>query len=343
MTEPAGGPRPNGAVTQWLVLDARGLVLATSRQLFELPRSLRRLDRTTDWLLAGPLSRALHTGDPVERVRVTADGERHQIRVEPIVAPDDLVVGAVASVRVGAEMLSTRPAVGGWCWTLQPYRRTRWSPELYSLYGLARDAFRELSVTEWLELVDRSEYPALQELWDRHIERAVNNDLVIHDVRIHRGNDGAARLLRFAGRAEIVDGRPVRFAGFSHDVTDLTPRHDDSPERDFLSRVLSVAPPMFLLDLLHDELVWSSRHLEVHARTSIPDVLQRVHPDDRGRAARELARWRSLGPEETVSTRFRVNIDGASWQPVTVKVTPYFQDSAGRVDTLLIALHEVPE
>lgn len=108
VTEPAGGPRPNGAVTQWLVLDARGLVLATSRQLFELPRSLRRLDRTTDWLLAGPLSRALHTGDPVERVRVTADGERHQIRVEPIVAPDDLVVGAVASVRVGAEMLSTR-------------------------------------------------------------------------------------------------------------------------------------------------------------------------------------------------------------------------------------------
>jgi PAS domain-containing protein len=323
---------------RWFVLDDRMHVLAYGNHQYPTPRSLRRIaDPLSVGLLQKPLSRVLKSKSPAREVLLNR-GRRYVASAAPILAPDESVVGMVAAVASDRAPLSQEPPlVGGWEWVIGPPRETHWRPELCRLYGLpGQDEPLALAPQDWLKLVRPTDYPALQEFWDQRVEAGVDDTLQLHSIQIRRRDTGEQRTLRFAGRVRFENGRPVRFTGFSHDVTSLSmAAGTTSPEQAFLSAVLSAAQSVILVvDVRLGVILWSSRNDVLDPGSTA--LLSLVAPEDLRRIETELASWRQLEEGASATTVATVRSGSGEWQQVQVRIAPFVRDVGGQIEQLVL-------
>jgi PAS domain S-box-containing protein len=121
-----------------------------------------------------------------------------------------------ASLRLSEERLqfALRAAqAGGWEWELATDART-WTPEMYDLYGLARD--EEPTEARWLGAIHAEDRELVRATLRRTVETLDTLDLEFRVLR-----DGEVRWVTARGQV-IRDeaGRPLRMVGISFDSTD---------------------------------------------------------------------------------------------------------------------------
>ncbi len=103
--------------------------------------------------------------------------------------------------------------IGIWDWDLRT-NRTRFNDEYYALYGLPSGV--EHGYEEFLTLVHPDDRDHVNHIMEMTL---AGPKLYECEYRALRASDGAERWLAAKGRAEFVDGKPVRVLGIVRDVT----------------------------------------------------------------------------------------------------------------------------
>jgi PAS domain S-box-containing protein len=159
--------------------------------------SIRRIDSSVELGVD-------ETGRAVEIVGVVRDVTEERAAVDQLASSERRLRDAE---RVGQ--------IGSWEWDVVT-NHTRWSDELYRIYGLAPQ-----DVTLTHEEVLQRDHPDDRDLLAAIVAQAIRDRQPFEcDHRIVRA-DGAIRLLHSRGQMVVDDsGRPARLIGVSQDVTD---------------------------------------------------------------------------------------------------------------------------
>ena len=284
--------------------------LAGRTPLYEGEYRVRQSDGCYRWVLI--------------RGMCTRDAEGHPLRMAGSVSDIDAQKHAEEALRLSEERYAiamTGSNEGHWVWDIESDELFT-SPMVKEIFGLPADA----AVTTRSDFIERVRFhPAdlegLQRRVDDHV--AGRTPRLEHEYRIMLP-DGALRWIQSRGQVfRDADGRPVRMAGASIDITERK-RADEAlqqSEQRYQLAIAGVNQGVWDWDLASDMVFMSARAQELLGREPGPQLRPRrewiaqweYHPDDRIRVRQALSAYLH-GKTRTFEVEYRMRHASGAWR-----------------------------
>ena len=233
--------------------------------------------------------------------------------------------------------------VGHWRWHV-PSGLLEWSDEVYRIFGRDRARF-EPRLDDAVDAYHPEDRPFVRDHLDRAVEHRRGFRFAARLVR----PDGALRRVVAAGFCRGRDGTVEEVYGVVQDVTELVERQAEADQEMRRMQLAAEAARFAVWDFdpVGDELVWDDRMYPMYGvdRADFDGAYEAwervVHPEDRARAAAEVAA--ALEGPGDLDTRFRIirPRDGAV-RTITAHATA-IRDEAGRPLRLVGVNRDVTE
>lgn len=327
------GERPRHGTSplhgKWVLADAEMRVLSIGRNLYHGQSARPLLDFVGRQHLLPSMTQVLETGE-ARHFCVKVAGAPWVIHVEPVIGPSGAPHAVLACCTGPGEEPDERPQIGCWDWDV-PSLRTRWSRELFRVYGFEEpptDATGEeraaWDAPEWFALLEQGSYPQMRSVLAR-FHTAEPSELITHIFRISRADGAGYQTLRLAGHVtRAADGTPSRFIGTTMRVDGyVTDLHETFEQQQMLDAVLTLTRwPVLVVDLSDNQIHLTSKPLDSVGIRAAPDkrLLSMVHPDDRSRLGQAIREAPVTPASSSAVHHARFAEVGGGWRQMSMSV-----------------------